>query len=440
MEEGKVMKATKDDEKQNVAVSAVYERPDTDAGFITDASEIMQLKAIRKSDIINSELLGEFDENGVYNIDKNLIIQLVRLPKRITHKNEFGIFAEATVDEKTYHFRMTPTKAKDGKLISQVELLEEIYHANGYIIDTRTTLLATYMLEPVSNFDQIAMRKFHFSTHPDDDDFGGDLGDGNGVLLPQDADYIKHRQAYLKAMGLVSLGLYERLEEAYFKKRMKILNNIPEAAIVLAEYKKQFSKVEHYFVNNSKRKYRAMNEILTAVIEGGKGDSLRRNPAYREQMREANRIYLNTVNQIDNSVQQSMQVINAVAKSMPIDENHEIKQSPEFIVSNTKKEQKKNETNSFDKKSNKPSLSKNSGSKSSGGKSSGGKSGGGGGAKKDDKKPSAGGGASSKVPTQVSTPTPSPTEPSADSSKNRMGDWSFSEMEIENEADSDRRL
>ena len=168
-----------------------------------------------------------------------------------------------------------------------------------------------------------------------------------------------------------------------------------------------------------------MNEILTAVIEGGKGDSLRRNPAYREQMREANRIYLNTVNQIDNSVQQSMQVINAVAKSMPIDENHEIKQSPAFIVSNTKKEQKKNETNSFDKKSNKPSLSKNSGSKSSGGKSSGGKSGGGGGAKKDDKKPSAGGGASSKVPTQVSTPTPSPTEPSADSSKNRMGEWSF---------------
>ena len=87
MEEGKVMNATKDDEKQNVAVSAVYERPDTDAGFITDASEIMQLKAIRKSDIINSELLGEFDENGVYNIDKNLIIQLVRLPTRITHQH-----------------------------------------------------------------------------------------------------------------------------------------------------------------------------------------------------------------------------------------------------------------------------------------------------------------------------------------------------------------
>lgn len=324
------------------SVTGIYNRPDTDAGFITDASEIMQLKAIRKSDIINSGLLGEFDEYGSYFIDKNIIIQLVRLPKLITKQNEYGTFASAKVDDKEFHFRMVPTRVQDGQLVSELELLEEIYHANGYIIDTRTTLLATYTLDSVSNFEEIARNMFHISTHPDDDDFGGDPGEGNGVLKPDEADYIKHRLAYLEAMGMVSLGLYERLEEAYYNKRIKILGNIPEAAVVLAEYKKQLAKVEHFFVQNSKRKYRAMNDILTSVIEGPKGDALRRNEAYREQMKEANRVYLKTILQIDESVRHSMEVINAVAESMPVGENKEIKVN-NFVVATKPGDQNKKE-------------------------------------------------------------------------------------------------
>lgn len=322
--------------------TGIYNRPDTDAGFITDASEIMQLKAIRKSDIINSGLLGEFDDTGAYFIDKNIVIQLVRLPKLLTKQNEFGTFATAKVEDKEFHFRMVPTRVVDGRLVSELELLEEIYHANGYIIDTRTTLLATYTLDSVSNFEEIAREMFHISTHPDDDDFGGDQGEGNGVLKPDEADYIKHRLAYLEAMGMVSLGLYERLEEAYYNKRIKILGTIPEATVVLAEYKKQLAKVEHFFVQNSKRKYRAMNDILTAVIEGAKGDGLRRNVVYREQMKEANRVYLKTILQIDESVRHSMEVINAVAESMPVGENKEIKVA-NFVVATKPDDQRKNE-------------------------------------------------------------------------------------------------
>lgn len=323
------------------SATGIYNRPDTDAGFITDASEIMQLKAIRKSDIINSGLLGEFDENGSYFIDKNIIIQLVRLPKRITKQNEYGTFATAKVEDKEFHFRMAPTRVFEGRLVSELELLEEIYHANGYIIDTRTTLLATYTLDSVSNFEEIARNMFHISTHPEDDDFGGDPGEGNGVLIPDEADYIKHRLAYLEAMGMVSLGLYERLEEAYYNKRIKILSNMPEAAVVLAEYKKQLSKVEHFFVQNSKRKYRAMNDILTAVIEGAKGDALRRNNAYREQMKEANHVYLKTILQIDETVRHSMEVINAVAESMPVGENKEIKVSSLVVATKPDDQNKK---------------------------------------------------------------------------------------------------
>lgn len=379
------MSSTEDD-VTNTSVkdvfSGLYQRPDTDAGFITDESEIMQLKAIRKSDIINSQLLGEFDENGAYTIDKNIVVQLVRLPKLITKQNEYGTFATAKVDNKEFHFRMAPTRVVDGKLVSELELLEEIYHANGYIIDTRTTLLASYSYESVPNFEELARRAFHISTHPQDDDFGGDVGDGNGVLKPDEADYIKHRLAYLEAMGMVSLGLYERLEEAYFNKRIKILSSIPEAAVVLAEYKKQFSKVEQFFVQNSKRKYRAMNEILTAVIEGGKGENLRKNDIYRQQMREANKIYLKTILQIDESVKHSMEVINAVAKSMPVGENKEII-SKNFVIA-TKKEQQNSKEKAPAKSAPKSSGPSKKGGKSfgggggKGGKSGGGKGGGGG--------------------------------------------------------------
>ena len=325
-------------EEQFVEKNAVYERPDTDAGFITDSTEIMQQKAVRMSDIINSQLLGDFDDYGVYSIDKNVVIQLVRLKKQISHQNDYGTFAFQTVQNKTFHFRMTPTQIIDGKMVAQLELLEEVYHANGYIIDTRTTLLATYSLEPVSNFEELARNMFHITSHPEDDDFGEE-GEGNTALTPEEAEYIKHRLAYLQAMDLVSVGLYEKLEEAYFNKRIKILNNIPEATIVLAEYKKQFAKVEHFFVNNSKRKYRAMNDILTSVIEGAKGEKIKYNPEYREKMKEVNRIYLKTVVQIDESVKKSMEVIDAVAKSMPIQETKD--DHPANLIVATKKEQQK---------------------------------------------------------------------------------------------------
>lgn len=354
--------STQDSEQKAQNVGTVYERPDTDAGFITDSTEIMQLKAIRKSDIINSRLLGDFDEYGVYSIDKNIVVELVRINKRLTHQNEFGTFAEAVVGDHVFHFRMTPTKKVQNKLVSQLELLEEIYHANGYIIDTRTTLLATYALEPVSNFDELARNMFHISVS-DDTDFG-DTGDGNGVLKPEEAEYIKHRLAYLQAMDLVSSNLYEKLEEAYFNKRIKILNNVPEAAVVLAEYKKQYSKIEHFFVNNSKHKYRAMNDLLTSIIEGVKGEKLRKNEKYREQMKEANRIYLKTVKQIDESVRRSMEVIDAVAKTMPLEDFKEIN-AKDFVVALKPEEQKKNETNSVSKKS--ASKAPKSKGKSSGG-------------------------------------------------------------------------
>lgn len=340
--------------------NAVYERPDTDAGFITDSTEIMQQKAVRMSDIINSQLLGDFDEYGVYSIDKNVVIQLVRLRKRITHQNDYGTFAVQTVQNKTFHFRMTPTKIVEGKMVAQLELLEEVYRANGYIIDTRTTLLATYALEPVSNFEELARNMFHISSHPEDDDFGGDEGEGNGALTPEEAEYIKHRLAYLQAMDLVSVGLYEKLEEAYFNKRIKILNNIPEATIVLAEYKKQFAKVEHFFVNNSKRKYRAMNDILTSVIEGPKGEKIRYNAEYREKMKDVNRIYLKTVMQIDESVKKSMEVIDAVAKSMPIEETKEM-QPNNLVVAIKKEQQKSNERRSVNTKSSAAKVIKKSG-------------------------------------------------------------------------------
>ena len=378
------------DDIQNIdnttASTGIYNRPDTDAGFITDASEIMQLKAIRKSDIINSGLLGEFDEVGSYSIDRNIIIQLVRLPKLITKQNEYGTFATAKVDNKEFHFRMTPTRVMDGQLVSELELLEEIYHANGYIIDTRTTLLATYTLDSVSNFEEIARNMFHMSTHPEDDDFGGDIGEGNGVLKPDEADYIKHRLAYLEAMGMVSLGLYERLEEAYYNKRLKILGNVPEATIVLAEYKKQLAKVEHFFVKNSKRKYRAMNDILTAVIEGPKGDTIRRNVVYRDQMKEANKVYLKTIVQIDESVRHSMEVINAVAESMPVGENKEIKVNNFVVATKSSDQNKKEKGSDVVKNVSKSAGPKANGKKPGGGPSKGGGKKSGGGKPKDDKK------------------------------------------------------
>jgi len=109
------------------------------------------------------------------------------------------------------------------------------------------------------------------------------------------------------------------LDEAYFNRRIQILNDLPAGALVLAEFNKERAKIEKYFVGNSRRKYKALNDLLSAILDSPSGEKLKQNKEYIRQMGDANKKYLVTVKQIDESAKHSAEVAKALAENEVIE-------------------------------------------------------------------------------------------------------------------------
>jgi len=299
------------DEQVSQPVVSNYVKPDCDKGFTDDKVEITQLQATHLTDVIFNKMMGEFNDDGEYTIDEKIIEELANLPKFTVRKDKNGTYCDTKLKEKVLHFCVTPyVKKEDGTAFCFLELLEPVIYTNGYVIDTKTTVVATYEYRFQDGFEEYV--KIAFNVDQD----GGDNDGGRKYL---DSDNIVKRIAYLDAMALVSIDLYERLDEAYFNRRIQILNDLPVGALVLAEFNKERAKIEKYFVGNSRRKYKALNDLLSAILDSPSGEKLKQNKEYIRQMGDANKKYLVTVKQIDESAKHSAEVAKALAENEVIE-------------------------------------------------------------------------------------------------------------------------
>lgn len=316
-----------------------YEKPDSDDGYTDDSVEITQLQATHLTDVVFNQMLGDYNDDGEYLLEPSIIEELANMPKHVVRKDKNGTYVDAKYEDKVFHFCITPyIKKENGDAYCYLQLLEPVEYANGYVIDTKTTVVATYEYRLQDGYEDYVFAAFNV----DQDDNSGDEGGRRYV----DADHIKRRIAYLDALALVSVDLYEKLEEAYFNRRIQILNSLPEGTLVLAEFNKERSKIEKYFVGNSTRKYKALNDLLTSVIDGPSGEHLKSNKQYRELMGEANTKYLNTVKQIDESAKHSSEVQKA------LDENDIMENAVKKVAtSNLKPNVKPGDTHKPPKKS-----------------------------------------------------------------------------------------
>ncbi len=264
-----------------------YRREDSDKGLVKDAAEISMLRASRKYDVFANYLLGDFDQEGRYKIPDYILTDLVHMPKTQVQKVEDGILLRAVYkDGSVFNFMLsTPVINNDGTATSILFLYETVKRTNGYIINTLTTTVGVYTYKNNALYTENAFRAFTVIDNKNDPDDP----DESTALKP--SPFIDARLNYLKVVAESSGEQYEQLEEKYFNRRLQILNELPEGALILSEFAKRRAFIEKYFLASKSGKFRALNDLLTSILELDTKSNIAANPNYKTMMGDLNNKY-----------------------------------------------------------------------------------------------------------------------------------------------------
>ncbi len=277
-----------------------YIREDSEFGYTRNSTEIALLKASRKYETVNNNLLGNFDENGNYKISYSILEELIALKKVIVKKSDTECTAKTDYKDGTifnFTLKFEPVNKENNTQTALLSLNETISKVNGYIKNTISTVVGFYNFKFDEFFYENALKAFHFVEKESDDSEGA---------LKGPAKFIDARYDYLHAVKLASKEKYLGLEESYFNKRVQILNEIPQGAIILSEFNKKRVQLEKFFLMD-KNKFRALNELLTSILEANP-EVAQSMPAYDILMGSLNSKYLLTTREISEKIKSDEKV------------------------------------------------------------------------------------------------------------------------------------
>ena len=251
---------------------------DNDKGFVSGEHDVNRMRSLRFKDVIFNDLVGDFDEKGKYVIAENIEVDLVNLKKEIVENSLNGVEGRAVIDDRVFTFNVTPPQPLgNGNAYCYLQLLEELPRVNGYYIDTLTSTIATYEYKNDEYFFDNALKVFDFFEKKG-------VEDDDKQILP---DSLRARFVMLAQMREQAYDPLDKLEEAYFNKRLQLLSEDPELAIILAEFANKRNKLEPYFAN-AEHKYIFLNQILDEVLDTAVAiKALDKSPSIKEQLKEA---------------------------------------------------------------------------------------------------------------------------------------------------------
>lgn len=221
-----------------------------------------------KIDIFTNNLLGDYDNNGNYEIAPQIVNELLELEKY--RKSSYGNSMFCVGNLLGYGeivFEVYFNKDVDGGANAKAYLyvLEDVDKVNGYLQNTIKTLIAEFSSD-VGNFIEDSYTKFNIKDSDNDDDEEGkerkDLED-----LELDDSYILAKKAY---MLLLEKLQEEKMLDAYgklFTEKLSLISKMDNefAKAVLERFNSQYALIENAFLKD--KNYKALNELMDACIE-----------------------------------------------------------------------------------------------------------------------------------------------------------------------------
>lgn len=220
-----------------------------------------------KIDIFTNNLLGDYDNNGNYEIAPQIVNELLELEKY--RKSSYGNSMFCVGNLLGYGeivFEVYFNKDVDGSNAkAYLYVLEDVDKVNGYLQNTIKTLIAEFSSD-VGNFIEDSYSKFNIKdSGNDDDDEGKERKDLEDLEL--DDSYILAKKAY---MLLLEKLQEEKMLDAYgklFTEKLSLISKLDSefAKAVLERFNSQYALIENVFLKD--KNYKALNELMDACIE-----------------------------------------------------------------------------------------------------------------------------------------------------------------------------
>lgn len=217
-------------------------------------------------DVVLNKLLGDYNANGIYVINKKVAAELLEIKKTKKESYNNEIFCTAkTTSGKIVDFDISFKKNSASKMaVAELYVLEGVPKQGGRMMNVLKTPIAKFTQEISPNFVDLALANFNVVINASDE--------GMEYKEVDDA-YIVKRNTLLGFLDKMTADSYNIVYEDYFTQRINMLKSMNNAYSkkVLAIFNEEFNKISDYFLVDKKNKkvtnYKAMNELLDKAFE-----------------------------------------------------------------------------------------------------------------------------------------------------------------------------
>ena len=255
-----------------------------------------------KLDIVQNKLLGDYNANGIYVINKKISAELLDLKKikKESYNNEI-FCTSVTTSGRIVDFEIEFKKNSASKLaVAELSVLEGVPKQGGRMMNIIKTPIGKFTGEITPDFVDKALAKFKVVVNATDE---------GQEKKEADDEYIVKRNMLLNYLDQMTQESYNIIYEDYFTQRINLLKQVNNSYTkkVLAIFNDEFNKISDYFLLDKKTKkvtnYKAMNELLDKAFEdlSGLSEYEEQEKMFREKMLPILGIFVAGAERIDSS-------------------------------------------------------------------------------------------------------------------------------------------
>ena len=223
-----------------------------------------------KVDIFKNNLLGEYDDEGNYEIAPQIVNELIELKKVRKSSYENSMFCVGNLlgfGEISFEICYDKSRDKDNNATAYLYVLEDVDKINGYLQNILKTKISEFSSTD-SDFIEETYAKFNVTDESQDDE-----GREKKTLddLELEDSYILAKKAYMLLLGKLSEEKVLDAYGKYFTARLTTLTKLDNefSNAVLQNFNQRYELIENLFLKE--KNYKALNELLDACIEGVSG-------------------------------------------------------------------------------------------------------------------------------------------------------------------------
>lgn len=230
--------------------------------FLTDPTDISFYMCEQNDDILRNLLLGKFTKEGKYSIDKEYLMELVKIKKKIVEKKDNVYVLSSKILEIELNFVLSIEDVADGKRVATLCFLEKDNKLDGSSENLKT-IIAKYRDDADIYFTEKAFKVFNVKTQESQD--GDDIDE-------EELSNILRRYKEMLMLKKKRVESLDYISNTYIDQVLAILRRYPSkfSEYVLRKYGEGLLKFQNDFgkpLYYAKLKFMLDRIIAGAILE-----------------------------------------------------------------------------------------------------------------------------------------------------------------------------